>query len=359
MRFKIGIAQFAPRLGDTAANLQRILELAEEARGRGVDLLLFSELALTGYTVQDLVPEVALQRDAPELAALARASKSISLLVGFVEESEDYRFFNSAAYFEKGKRVAVHRKIYPPTYGMFDEEREFARGETLRSFPTRFGRAGILICEDFWHLSLPYLLAQDGAHMILAPSASPGRGLTGTGDSEVFPVMEFIPSMGRVWAKLLNVYFLFAHRVGFEDGVNFWGGSEVIGPDGASQGRAPYFDEHLLVVDADTEAVRRERMSAGQFRDEDADLVVRELGRILSARRGLAAPAAGGDGSLPVAPPRRSRAGKTAGKTKKRATTKVRASTRAKTRARTAKRAAGAGRGAARPARSSRRGGNR
>lgn len=287
MKFTVGVAQITPVLGDVRANLERVQHSIDEARGRGVELLLFGELALTGYSLRDLVPEVALRRDAPELQRLADASRDLSLLVGFVEESEDHRFFNAAAYFEEGELRAVHRKVYPPTYGMFDEQRDFARGDRVRAFPTRFGRAGILICEDFWHLSLPYLLALDGAEILFGPSASPGRGLTGTGEGEVFPIMEVTQSLGRVWAKMLSAYFVFAHRVGFEDGVNFWGGSEVVEPSGIVAGRAPYFDEHLLVVEADTDAVRRERMASAQLRDEDANLTLRELRRILAERHDL------------------------------------------------------------------------
>src|SRR5262245_39550319 len=160
-----------------------------------------------------MVPDVALRPGARELAALAEASRDLSLVVGFVEETPEHRFFNSAGWFEGGELLAVHRKVYLPTYGMFDEKRYFSRGETVRAFETRFGRVGLLVCEDYWHLPMPYLLAMDGAQLLVGVAASPGRGLHSEGaEDSLFSIMDVTRGFVRVWAKLLSVYFVFANR---------------------------------------------------------------------------------------------------------------------------------------------------
>lgn len=179
MKVFIALAQIATKLGDVNANLEKHLELIRQAVSSGVDLIVFPELSLTGYCLQDLVPTVALDAstDDPVFKHLLEASQYVDVVVGFVDSDARHRFFIAAAYLSGGKVVHVHHKAYLPTYGLFDEGRFFAWGDSVRAFDTRFGRAGILICEDFWHASPPYLLWLDGADLFLFTSASPGAGL--------------------------------------------------------------------------------------------------------------------------------------------------------------------------------------
>ena len=163
----IALAQIAPRLGALDANLARHHELLDEARDGGADLVVFPELGLTGYQLQDLAAEVAMRLDDPRLAALAAATRGLSAVVSFVEESADHRLFIAAALLEDGEIRHVHRKLFLPTYGLFDERRFFAAGDVLRAVPSRLGVGiGIGICEDFWHLAVPQLLALDGAQIL-------------------------------------------------------------------------------------------------------------------------------------------------------------------------------------------------
>ncbi|MFN2303551.1 MAG: nitrilase-related carbon-nitrogen hydrolase, partial [Anaerolineales bacterium] len=179
MKLRIALAQFNTKLGDVEANLQTHLEHIEEAVSQGADLLIFPELSLTGYALQDLAVTSALQphQEDPVFNNLLKASQAIDLMVGFVHEDHRHRFYIASAYLSKGKILHIHNKVYLPTYGMFDEGRFFAWGDSVRAFDTHFGRVGMLICEDFWHASLPYLLWLDGADILLFASASPGRGL--------------------------------------------------------------------------------------------------------------------------------------------------------------------------------------
>src|SRR3954464_8587433 len=165
---RIALAQIAPRLGVVEANVERHHELLAEGRDAGADLVVFPELGLTGYQLQDLAAEVALRLDDPRLAAFAGQTRGLSAIVSFVEESGDHRLFIAAALIEDGEIRHVHRKLFLPTYGLFDERRFFAAGDVLRAVPSRLGvGVGIGVCEDFWHMAVPQLLALDGAQILI------------------------------------------------------------------------------------------------------------------------------------------------------------------------------------------------
>jgi predicted amidohydrolase len=276
-KFTIGIAQCSPALGDLDKNLALHETLLEEAQRQGVNLLLFPELSLTGYFLKDMVPSVALTPRDPRLDVFKRASREMAIVVGLVEESPDHRFFNAAAYFEDGKVRHVHRKLYLPTYGLFDEKRYLAKGERLQAFDTSFGRMALTICEDLWHPAVPYIAALDGAQVIICISASPGRGLRPEG---VFANAAAWQHMNRAYAQLFTCFLCYCNRVGYEDGTCFWGGSEVIGPTGEVLLEAPQLEEGLLGVTIDLREVRRERIGNPLLRDERLDLTIKELRRI-------------------------------------------------------------------------------
>jgi predicted amidohydrolase len=276
-KFTLGIAQFSPVLGDLDKNLALHDKFLREAEGQGVDLLLFPELSLTGYFLKDMVPSVALTPRDPRLDLLKRASRGMAIVVGLVEESSDHRFFNAAVYFEDGKLRHVHRKLYLPTYGLFDEHRYFAQGDRLRAFDTRFGRMALTVCEDLWHPATAYLAALDGAQIILCISASPGRGLRPEGTFANAVAWEHL---NRTYAQLYTCFLCFCNRVGYEDGACFWGGSEVIAPTGEALVTGPQLEEVLLRVPIDRREVQRERIANPLLRDERLDLTVRELQRI-------------------------------------------------------------------------------
>jgi predicted amidohydrolase len=282
------LAQISPYLGDVPRNLRRHLEVLEEARRGGAHLVVFPELSLTGYFLKDLVPDVALRPDAPELADLARAADGIDLLVGAVLETEDGRFHNAALYFSEGRLLHVHRKVYLPTYGLFDEQRYFAQGDRFRPFDVPLAQAGqrrpwhagVLICEDMWHLSAPSLLARQGVDLLLCPSSSPGRGVAH--GAALGTAMSY-DAMTRTHAQLTTSYLLYCNRVGFEDGVHFWGGSRVVDPDGrvcVEAGDGPELLWHRL----DLAAIRRVRLAYPLLRDERHDLNDAETDRLRHQR---------------------------------------------------------------------------
>ncbi len=280
MKLSLALAQINTRLGNVQANLEKHLELAEEARRQGADLLVFPELSLTGYVLQDLTPTVALKpsRDQPVFRRLLEASQDLDLVVGFVDEDRRSRFYIAAAYLSRGEIVHIHHKVYLPTYGLFDEGRFFAWGEQVRAFDTRFGRVGILICEDFWHASPPYLLWLDGADLMIFTSASPGRGLS---SEPQLDSARWVEHINQAYASLFTTFVAHANRVGYEDGLNFWGGSTLFDPSGNLLARGPYHQDALTVTEVDLNQLHRTRAALPLLRDERTSLVQKEMARIL------------------------------------------------------------------------------
>jgi predicted amidohydrolase len=285
---RIALAQIAPRLGALDENVAQHRDLLARAREAGADLVVFPELGLTGYQLQDLAAEVAMRLDDPRLAQLAGLTAGLSAVVSFVEESADHRLFIAAALLEDGEIRHVHRKVFLPTYGLFDERRFFAPGDLLRAVPSRLGPAiGLAICEDFWHLTVAQLLALDGAQILINVSSSPGRDLAATNDVGLGTATSWRTLM-RTYAQLTTSFVIFCNRVGVDESISFWGGSEVIAPTGAAVFSAPLFDEGLYTVDINLSDIRRERISLPLLRDERPELQMRELRRIVAERAGLA-----------------------------------------------------------------------
>jgi predicted amidohydrolase len=278
---RVGLAQIDPSLGDRAKNLEQHREWVRHAKDAGVQLLVFPELSLTGYFLKDLVPETAIRTDDAAIEEIAQLANGLDVVVGAVIEEADHRYFNAGLYFSQGELVHLHRKAYLPTYGMFDEQRYFAAGNRFRSFKTSFGRAGVLICEDIWHLSSAFILGMEGVDMIICPSSSPGRGIT---TDERLGTAESYRLVCRTYAQFLTTFFLYCNRVGYEDGANFWGGSMVIGPNGDVLAQEEDADEALVLATLDLGEVRRERLGNPLLRDEKLELTINELRRVWHER---------------------------------------------------------------------------
>ncbi|HEY7024507.1 MAG TPA: nitrilase-related carbon-nitrogen hydrolase [Candidatus Limnocylindrales bacterium] len=288
-KLRIGLGQLAPRLGALDANFDKHHAWVADARSQSVDLLVFPELGLTGYLLQDLNTEVAIRRDDSRLARLAGEAGGMSTIVGFVERSDDEQLFIAAALLEEGTVKYVYRKSYLPNYGLFDERRFFGAGTQLRAVDSSLGvRVGLCICEDFWHLPVPYLLALDGAQILVNISSSPGRDVAATDENGLGTATSWRTLM-RAYAQLTTSYVVFVNRVGVEEAVTFWGGSQVIDPAGDVVCEAPLIDEGLYIVEVDLDNIRRERTALPLLRDERPEFVARQLERIMREQAGVPA----------------------------------------------------------------------
>ena len=278
MKFVIGLAQITPKLGDVAANLALHLDTVRRTRAEGVDLLVFPELSLTGYRLGDGAFDVAIRAtgEDPTFGRLLAASEETDLVTSFVEVDARHRHYITAVYLSGGRLVHRHRKLYLPTYGLFNESRTYTPGDSLRAFDTRFGRMGLLICEDLWHASLPYVLWQDGADILIAISASQEHG-----QGEALSTADKVLSMTRNYALQFTDFVIHVNQAGEDDGRCYWGGSVLYGPDASIIVEGPRDVPAIVIGTIDTALLAPARRALPLLRDERADLTARELGRIL------------------------------------------------------------------------------
>ncbi len=270
----LAIAQFKPRKGDRPSNLARLRSVfaqVDRMEPRPTVLCL-AESALTGYFLEGAVRDNAVTAGtfAAELDAAYRAAvpdpRPLDVTLGFYEVWNN-KLYNSAMYVTLGTgeaRIAhVHRKVFLPTYGLFDEERFVERGRDVRAFDTPWGRAALLVCEDAWHSTTATIAALDGAQILFVCSAPPARGL--------WPKSDDVPGPASVsrWDRLIReiadehgIYVTLANLVGSEGGKMFPGSSLVVGPRGDVRGRAPLWDDAILSVTVDLADVTRARADA-------------------------------------------------------------------------------------------------
>jgi predicted amidohydrolase len=286
VEYRIALAQVAPRLGDVDANLAIAADAVRRAATEGAALTVLPELALTGYLLQDLVPEVSMRADDPRLLAIGAEAPDMLVAIGFVEETDDHRYCNSAALLRDGALVGLHRKVYLPTYGLFDEGRFTRPGDRIRTHDVGapVGRIGLSVCEDFWHASLPMLQALDGASLLVNVAAGPSRA---PGSSAGLAAIEGWHKMQDTYALLGTVPLAFCNRVGNEEGLTFWGGSRLLAADGSTVVQAPLWDEALVVGTLNSDDLRMQRYGLPLLSDERLELVRRELDRIIAERAGL------------------------------------------------------------------------
>lgn len=277
---KVGLVQISPYLGDLEKNFRLHLDFIERAKNKNVNLLVFPELSLTGYTLKDLAQEIAIKPERnPFFDQIKILSREISVVLGFVEEKERGMFYNSSAFLSGGKILHLHRKVFLPNYGMFEEAKIFAQGKNFHTFPTPFGKTGMMICYDFLHYGASYLLFVGGSDVIIVISAAPGRGIS---DKEAYLTSRMWELMGEAVSRFSTAFLIYCNRVGFEDGVCFAGGSFIFSPSGQMLAKASYLDEDFLIHEIDLEEVRMARKKWSYKRDEKPEVILEALKRIVS-----------------------------------------------------------------------------
>jgi predicted amidohydrolase len=277
MKFKIAVAQIHSKIGALQDNLEKHLRYIEQAIDEQANIIVFPELSLTGYTLRDLVPEVALKAEDAFLKPILERSERITIGFGLVEMSEEYFYYNCGAFAEEGKIAHTQRKIYPPTYGVFEEKRFFAQGHRISAFNLKFGRFGNLICNDARHPALAYILAMDGAKYLITQSCVPARGYP-KGDKPG-PLVYF-ETGNRFYSSTFGCYSIFVNLAGNEESLLFCGGSHICAPGGDIIAEAPLFEEAMIFAELSEEKIREFRTVTPILGEENMDLLINEMGRI-------------------------------------------------------------------------------
>ncbi len=238
---KIALAQISPKL--CRDNFEVHESIVKEVKDI-VDVVVFPELSLNGYMLMDSVYEDAFLLG--ELSIFEELSEDVDIVLGGATR-EEHKIYNSGLYYSKGQLLNVHHKNNLPNYGMFQEARFFFKGEGLKSFMTPFGKSMVTVCEDMWSTKIIDEIAKEKPSFLYVIANSPARGF---GDD----ALEIETKWKRILsttAILSGAYVIFVNRVGFEDGLGFWGGSCVIDPSGTIEKKAKYFEKDVLITTLD------------------------------------------------------------------------------------------------------------
>lgn len=273
MSYTVALAQINPTCGDLESNVKMHVAQIEQALEARASLIVFPELSLSGYMLKDQTLELMRRPGSSAFAPLRDLSRHIAICAGFVEEGGDGIPYNSAVFLDAGEVVHVHRKMYLPTHGMFEELKFFGRGRTLSVFDSRFGRTGMVICRDLFHPLEISTMAALGTQLLLAPSAMPARGFEG----EKLAIEQTVDLALGSASTFLGMFVVYVNRVGFDDGLGFYGGSALSDPVDGITVSAPRFESAQMLGTIDFSHVAQRRYQLPIQREEDLSIVRQAL----------------------------------------------------------------------------------
>ncbi|MDQ3678007.1 MAG: amidohydrolase [Actinomycetota bacterium] len=273
---RITLAQTESVLGKVDENLERAHDIIRAGGKERSDLVVFPELFLTGYNLGQVDEDVALSTEDPRLLALGTIAHETDVLIGLWEDGLGVHNYNAAAYYDTDKLVHTHRKLYLPTYDIYEERKFFSPGQTLRAFDTRQGRVATLICNDAWQPHLAFLAVQDGARVLFMPTNSSQSRFPEQYDSKTYwrDITVF-------YARMFQCFVVFVNRVGDEaEHLRFWGGSHIVDPWGRVICEAPDNEEAIVTHEIDLAMVRKRRREVPLVREARLGLLAREATRL-------------------------------------------------------------------------------
>jgi predicted amidohydrolase len=282
---RVALAQIESIEGDLEANITRHMERIKQAISDGADLIVFPELGLTGDRIGPDIPDISLTREAEELEPIADASRKIDIVIGLAERGvvNLYNRYNSAFYYSQGSLLYRHRKLFLVNYSVFEEAKHYVPGNNLQAFDSRLGRLCVLVCNDMWHASAPYIGALDGAELVIAPSAT-ARGTL----QEYLNIPKTWNHMIHAYSGMMGFYTVFVNRSGVRKDPQeehiYWGGSTIVNPRGETVVQAPYDEEALVYGEIDLESVAHQRFKAPILRDARLWILRQEINRLAAER---------------------------------------------------------------------------
>jgi predicted amidohydrolase len=305
---RVAVCQTAPVLLDVDANLEKVIAHIQQCKQKGAELIVFPELALTGYFVGPEYHQVALRMDSPKIKRLAAATKGTAAIVGFIEESQSMNFYNAALVAVDGEILFAYRKLNLPNYGVFEERKFFANGKHVRIFKFREFNVSVFICNDMWHPSLPYIGITQKADIFITIFNSSQDGM-----GSEFNNIDSWEIINKFYSRVFGIYNICANRVGeerpedkraraaigkakkkpkndfmnpkIEKAYRFWGGSSIINPFGQEIYKAKQYDEDVIIGEISRDFVRRKKLLLPYLRNDDPYFTHRELDRILYHER--------------------------------------------------------------------------
>jgi predicted amidohydrolase len=276
-QLRVALAQVDAEPGDCAANIEKAKKLISEHRGK-TDLLVFPEYFITGYISGQDVYEHALRTDDDLFQGLVKFTDGIMVAITFIEETGAFNFYDSIAFITDGRIVGIHRKIYLVNYGVFEERRHFSVGPNHQSLNAGAFRIAPFICADAWNPALVHLAAADLAHIFIFSACSPTQGL-----GSRLSTKESWHRMNEFYASMYGVYVLFVNRVGDDNGLTFWGGSQILDPFGKVIAQAKGDGEEVIEAEVKLAEVREARTVLHTVRDENLSFLNHRLERVIQS----------------------------------------------------------------------------
>ncbi|HPC57119.1 MAG TPA: nitrilase-related carbon-nitrogen hydrolase [Caldisericia bacterium] len=276
MKIKISLAQINTKLGNINQNIKIHEKYIKKAIDEKSNLIVFPELSISGYYLQDGALEVSLKKE-KVLEIFYDLSQKIDISLGFPEIGEDSVTYISQIYLSKGKILHNHRKIYPPNHGMFDDLKFFGKGKEVKSFDTDFGKAGMLICRDFFHPSLALLHYLQNIELLILTSAIPVRGSYRENGIGIYESTEKLLS---IYSLRFHTFIVFVNRVGFEEGICFMGGSMAKDPSGKTILSLPLIKEDFESIEINFDEIKEEIFNLPLRREEEIDIILNNLKEI-------------------------------------------------------------------------------
>ncbi|PSW18332.1 NAD+ synthetase [Photobacterium sanctipauli] len=269
---KVGVAQIAPKLADVEANLELHLDFIRQARAEGVDLLLFPELSMTGYSLREKTMDVAMPASSPILTQLATAAGEMAVSIGFIEEDAAGEFYNAQAMIKGGEVLHVHRKINLPNYGGLEEAKWYSKGQGLTLCEPFSGwTAHTLICADLWNPALPHIAMLDKPAVMLAPINSAADIV-----SDEFSNPQGWKTNTDFISMTYGVPLLMANSCAREGNSQFWGGSRIMDAFGNCLVEAGA-EQCLIAATVSMQDTRAARFQLPTIRDADSRLMAELL----------------------------------------------------------------------------------
>ncbi|MFQ6067933.1 MAG: carbon-nitrogen hydrolase family protein [Candidatus Bathyarchaeia archaeon] len=246
--FKVALAQFPCKIGNKQHNISKISKYVIQAKKQKADVIIFPEMSLTGYTTRDLTYELAEEVPGPSTEKIEKMAKKENLYVihGMPERSEKGKaiLYNTAVLTGPEGYIGKYRKMHLPTHSVFEEKRYFRPGYQTPVFETSLGKIGITICYDIFFPETTRALRIQGAKFVICISASPAIR------------KKFFEVLTTARAIENTCFLAYVNLVGIEDGLQFWGGSRLIGPSGTIITQTKYDEEDISFGSVDYEDLR-------------------------------------------------------------------------------------------------------
>jgi len=247
-KIKVALAQISCKQGDKTGNLKKIEANVTKSQKQAADLVIFPELSLTGYMVRDQIYELAETVPGPSTGVLEELAKRTGMHIVFgmpeLSEKTQATVYNAAVLVGPEGIIGKYRKMYLPTHSVFEEKRYFRPGYQTAAFDTGLGKIGLIICYDIFFPEVSRLTRLKGAQLIVCISASPAISRT---FFETLTVARAIENTG---------FLAYVNLVGIENGLQFWGGSRLIGPQGKVLAKAKYDEEDLVICEVNYADIR-------------------------------------------------------------------------------------------------------